>query len=392
MGNKASTTASPSKQEAAKKALATMCEAVADAVLVCAQLEDEWAEENNIKSAAREVLKICEKQVTGSATELIKAIRAKKMEQMMTKGQGQAEAFRRKLQADLLFLELLKVAIDQQSGEGSSRSGSQSGTTISHPWSRKDDLGKGAFGTVYAAVDKNGLKFAVKEVPKAGVQESCLRDEVKLLGKLSHKNVVKLYGCAGDKEKFYMYMELMQGSVKDKMEKSGKPIPQNFAKKYTKDLLQGLIYLHKSDVIHRDIKCANLLLDVNETVKLADMGISKIHDHATMIRSADDTAGTLPWMSPEVLSGQEGGKRSDVWSVGCTVFEMVKAAAPFQEELPPILFAIILPKMILGLGHRKLVSDQDDFGPALQSFLLKIFVKMNDRPFAEQIADHPWVR
>ncbi|XP_039263501.2 uncharacterized protein LOC120339440 [Styela clava] len=403
MGNSQPTNAPPSKQEKVKKTLATMCEAVANALLECATMEDEWEQEDNIKAAAREILKICEKQVTHSAKELVEAIRQQnRMKTLMASAVGSqgASATMLKLKADLMFLELLKVAIDQKMGEtGSSASSrSESGssthnsTAISHPWTRKDVLGKGAFGTVYSAVDNNGLKFAVKEVPRDGVQESCLRNEVKLLGKLSHKNVVKLYGCAGDKEKFFMYMELMQGSVKDKIEKSGMPIPESIAKKYTKDLLQGLIYLHQKDVIHRDIKCANLLLDVQGTVKLADMGISKIHKHETAFTTADDTAGTVPWMSPEVLSGHEGGERSDVWSVGCTVFEMVKGAAPFQEELPPVLLAIILPRMILGFGHQKLVSDQTDFGPTLQNFLLRIFVKMDDRPFAEQIADHPWAR
>nr|XP_039250958.1 mitogen-activated protein kinase kinase kinase 3-like [Styela clava] len=253
-------------------------------------------------------------------------------------------------------------------------------------------LGRGAFGAVYGAVDKNGFEFAVKEVPKDGVEEKSLREEVKVLGKLSHTNIVQFYGCAGDNQKIYMYMEIMQGSIKDIIDNSGKTIPQGQARKYTKDLVQGLVYLHQNGVVHNDIKCANVLLDYNGIAKLADMGVSKKHDQETLISYTDEQVGTIAWMSPEVSEGRDSGKRSDVWSMGCTVYEMLKGKPPFVDQLPAILVYTVLPQLIKALEHRKLVGRQEDFSISIKRFLLRIFVRMEDRPLSENIAKDEWLQ
>merc|ERR1719188_1507119 len=93
-------------------------------------------------------------------------------------------------------------------------------------------------------------------------------------------------------------------------------------------MLKGLDYLHtrRPPVVHRDIKCANILVDLNFSVKLADFGCSRQQDVTTSFT----TIGSIPWMAPEVIQQHDGyGRKADIWSLGCTVIEMFTAEKPW---------------------------------------------------------------
>ncbi len=130
-------------------------------------------------------------------------------------------------------------------------------------------------------------------------------------------------------------MEYMPGgSVKDQLKAYG-ALTENVTRKYTRQILEGVSYLHSNMIVHRDIKGANILRDSAGNVKLGDFGASKrlqtICMSGTGIRSV---TGTPYWMSPEVISGEGYGRKADVWSLGCTVVEMLTENHPGQSTKP----------------------------------------------------------
>jgi serine/threonine protein kinase len=117
------------------------------------------------------------------------------------------------------------------------------------------------------------------------------------------------------------------------MEKNG-PIPEKIIKKYSKQLLEGLHYLHEKNVIHKDLKGANLLVDADGTVKLADFGCStEIEKTLTKVKdiASNPLKGSIPWMAPEVVTEVGYGRRSDIWSFGCTILEMATGKIPWSH-------------------------------------------------------------
>lgn len=101
-------------------------------------------------------------------------------------------------------------------------------------------------------------------------------------------------------------------------------------KKYTKQILNGLRYLHYNEVIHRDLKAANVLVDRAGVCKLSDFGTAKIVSE--MGSESNSLKGTVNWMAPEVIQQLKYGRYADIWSLGCTVYEMVTGKAPWHEK------------------------------------------------------------
>lgn len=115
----------------------------------------------------------------------------------------------------------------------------------------------------------------------------------------------------------------------DIINKYGGALSENVVINYTKQLLTGLEYLHSHEVIHRDLKAANVLVDRNGVCKLADFGTAKsVHE---LNGQSNTLTGTLNWMAPEVIQQQPYGRAADVWSIGCTVFEMVNGHPPWHN-------------------------------------------------------------
>ncbi|KFV57779.1 Mitogen-activated protein kinase kinase kinase 3, partial [Tyto alba] len=194
-------------------------------------------------------------------------------------------------------------------------------------------LGRGAFGEVYLCYDADtGRELSVKQVPfdpdsqETSKEVNALECEIQLLKTLRHDRIVQYYGCLRDPEekKLSIFVEYMPGgSIKDQLKAYG-ALTENVTRKYTRQILQGVFYLHSNMIVHRDIKGANILRDSAGNVKLGDFGASKriqtICMSGTGIKSV---TGTPYWMSPEVISGEGYGRKADVWSVACTVVEML---------------------------------------------------------------------
>ncbi|XP_049601182.1 mitogen-activated protein kinase kinase kinase 3 isoform X2 [Syngnathus scovelli] len=260
-------------------------------------------------------------------------------------------------------------------------------------WRRGKLLGQGAFGRVYLCYDVDtGRELAVKQVqfdpdsPETSKEVSALECEIQLLKNLRHERIVQYYGCLRNRNEktLTIFMEYMPGgSVKDQLKAYG-ALTESVTRKYTRQILEGMSYLHSNMIVHRDIKGANILRDSEGNVKLGDFGASKRLQTICMsgngIRSL---TGTPYWMSPEVISGEGYGRKADVWSLGCTVVEMLTEKPPWAEyEAMAAIFKIATQPTKPLLPAR--TSEQ------AHDFVRRIFVAAERRPGAEELLGHPF--
>ncbi|OCT62255.1 hypothetical protein XELAEV_18043339mg [Xenopus laevis] len=262
-------------------------------------------------------------------------------------------------------------------------------------WRRGKLLGQGAFGRVYLCYDVDiGRELAAKQVqfdpdsPETSKEVSALECEIQLLKNLHHDRIVQYYGCLRDKGErtLTIFMEYMPGgSVKDQLKAYG-ALTENVTRRYTRQILEGVSYLHSNMIVHRDIKGANILRDSAGNVKLGDFGASKrlqtICLTGTGIRSV---TGTPYWMSPEVISGEGYGRKADVWSLGCTVVEMLTEKPPWAEyEAMAAIFKIATQPTNPQLPPN--TSEQ------CRDFVKRILVEARQRPTAEELLRHPFAQ
>lgn len=157
--------------------------------------------------------------------------------------------------------------------------------------------------------------------------------EVEVLKSLRHPNIVRSFGgVCEDKRQFYA-MELMKGgSLEDQLQKRGR-LPWEQVIEYGKQMCAALDYLHKHGVIHRDLKPANFLLDEEGTIKLSDFGLASVIA-SRRITSAGKTAGTLLYMAPEQIRGGDITPKTDLYALGCVLFELLTGKPPFVGDTP----------------------------------------------------------
>eukprot|EP00754_Rhynchopus_humris_P016504 Rhum_TRINITY_DN14516_c19_g1::Rhum_TRINITY_DN14516_c19_g1_i1::g.94635::m.94635 len=199
-------------------------------------------------------------------------------------------------------------------------------------------LGRGQFGSVYKAVDVYGFVFAVKLVDARNLDDvDTFKTELDALRRLNDRNVVKCFGCTYDAHhsQLNILMELCPyGTLLDeiRLTECGR-LSVEHIRSYTRQILAGLRYLHGNGVVHCDVKGANVLLGYARVVKLADFGYTDSR-YAQEMRLSH--IGSPAWLAPEVVLEPEAERhpKSDIWSVGCTVIEMLgnrpwKVAEPF---------------------------------------------------------------
>ncbi|CAJ1418715.1 unnamed protein product [Effrenium voratum] len=212
-------------------------------------------------------------------------------------------------------------------------------------WIRGAAIGAGAHACVFKALEKQtGRIFAVKQSPLEAEADEKLRErlqeELRICKDLRHPNIVACLGFECTKDSFYIQLEYVPGGSMSKLLKEFGPLEGRLLKQCSEGVLEGLSYLHTQNppVVHRDIKGANILVDLNFNVKLSDFGCSKKED----LTKSFTTIGSIPWMAPEVILQREGhGRKADLWSLGCAVLEMATAEKPWgNDAFDNVMFAL----------------------------------------------------
>ncbi|XP_076897653.1 mitogen-activated protein kinase kinase kinase YODA-like [Bidens hawaiensis] len=259
-------------------------------------------------------------------------------------------------------------------------------------WKKGRLLGSGSFGQVYLGFNsESGEMCAMKEVTlcsddsKSKESAQQLGQEVALLSRLRHPNIVQYYGSETVDDKLYIYLEYVSGGSIHKLLQEYGELGEIAIRSYTHQILSGLAYLHAQKTVHRDVKGANLLVDPNGRVKLADFGMAK---HITAPSCALSFKGSPYWMAPELINHNSQGCNLavDIWSLGCTVLEMATTKPPWsQYEGVAALFKVSNSKELPEIPAK--LSDE------CKDFILRCLQRAPcQRPTATQLLEHPFVK
>ncbi len=198
-----------------------------------------------------------------------------------------------------------------------------------------EQLGEGGIGQVHAAFDT----ILQREVALKSLRPELLSDtnfverfraEATSLARLNHSNITTIYSLIPDGKNLHMVMELVRGHTLDDVikERNG-PIPAREALAIIAQAADGLAYAHSMGVIHRDIKPSNLMIAENGVLKIMDFGIARVRGSQRLTRSGS-IVGTLAYMAPEQLRGEEGDEHSDLYSLAIVLYEMLSGTPPFS--------------------------------------------------------------
>ncbi|ETV83635.1 STE/STE11 protein kinase [Aphanomyces astaci] len=253
-------------------------------------------------------------------------------------------------------------------------------------WVKKEKIGQGAQGTVYRCVDaSSGRIVAVKEVNTKGLSEheiEALTSEATVMKSLPHKHIVQYHGVKQKKRTLEISMEYMPGgSLSAYIRAVGGSLTMERTKQYTWQLVRAVQFLHDHLIAHRDIKSANVLLSGDQSqIKLADFGALKEIGSVSVVGGLK---GTPHWMAPEVIKEQqtsEGWMKADIWSLGCTVLEMLTGRTPWQEYSNPLT---AMYKIVSSESTPKVPAD---LPPEATSFLTVCFQRdPAKRPTASEL-------
>ena len=257
-------------------------------------------------------------------------------------------------------------------------------------------LGKGAMGIVYEGRDPNlDRRVAIKTVKVENLSEAAaaeyearFKTEARSAARLQHPNIVSVYDSDRDGDIAFLVMELIQGEdLKCHLDR-GVRYSLEQSLKFIRDLLSALDYAHSQNIVHRDVKPANLLLEASGRIKLTDFGVARIQDSDEATRTQGSMIGTLKYMSPEQVQGQKIDNRADLFSAGVVLYQLLTDKRPFDGDndfaiihqiightpQAPSTYNARLPSAIDAVVARALAKNRDerfatarDFAVALQS-------------------------
>jgi len=221
------------------------------------------------------------------------------------------------------------------------------GKTISH-YKILEKLGEGGMGEVYLAEDtklkrKVALKFLPREYTKDKQVKERFEREAQAAAALNHPNIVTIHEINEHEDQTYIAMEYVEGNtLKDKIP-SG-PLLLTEVLEFTKQICEGLQKAHDAGIVHRDIKPQNIIINQDGQVKILDFGLAKLKGVSQLTKESS-TLGTIHYLSPEQALGKDVDHRTDIWSLGVILYEMVTGHMPFKGDYEQaIIYSIINEK------------------------------------------------
>ncbi|KAL8736980.1 MAG: hypothetical protein Q9181_002148 [Wetmoreana brouardii] len=273
-------------------------------------------------------------------------------------------------------------------------------------WMKGTLIGQGSFGSVFLALHAiTGELMAVKqvEVPTNNVSTmdkrkenmiNALKREIDLLRDLQHQNIVQYLGSNSDDEHFNIFLEYVPGGSVAGMLNSYGQLQEPLIRNFVRQILTGLSYLHGKDIIHRDIKGANVLVDGKGNIKISDFGISKRVEASALLAPAKNGGhphrpslqGSVFWMAPEVVKQTSYTRKADIWSLGCLIVEMFTGTHPFPDcsQLQAIFQ--------IGISFAK-PTTPESISDEGRAFLNKTFeIDHEKRPSADELLLSPFLK
>ncbi|KAE8447423.1 hypothetical protein EG329_010837 [Mollisiaceae sp. DMI_Dod_QoI] len=271
-------------------------------------------------------------------------------------------------------------------------------------WMKGALIGQGSFGSVYLALHAvTGELLAVKQVetPSPGANSAsdarkksmidALKREISLLRDLQHPNIVQYLGASSSAEHLNIFLEYVPGGSVQTMLNSYGALREPLIRNFVRQIVTGLAYLHGREIIHRDIKGANILVDNKGGIKISDFGISKKIEASNLLNGAGSNKnrpslqGSVFWMAPEVVKQTSYTRKADIWSLGCLVVEMMTGTHPFPDcsQL----------QAIFKIGGAKISPTiPDHASEEAKTFLKSAFeVEHTKRPSAEELLFSPFL-
>ena len=229
------------------------------------------------------------------------------------------------------------------------------GKTISH-YKILEKLGEGGMGIVYKAHDTKldrtvALKFLPQNLAVDDTEKQRFLHEARSASALDHSNICSIYSIEEtDDGSMFIVMAYYDGvSLQGKVGQS--PLPIKEVLTYSIQIAAGLQKAHGKGIVHRDLKPANIFITPDDQIKIIDFGLAKAA-HRTILTKSGTTLGTVPYMSPEQAQGNPADNRTDIWSLGVVMYEMITGQRPFKSEYETALVYAIMnedPEPVTGL-------------------------------------------
>jgi serine/threonine-protein kinase len=250
-----------------------------------------------------------------------------------------------------------------------------------------EKLGQGGMGVVYKAHDTKldrmvAIKFLPRHVAANEEEKQRFVIEAKAAAALNHPNIATIHAIEESEGETFIVMEFIDGQELKKLINNN-PLPADKVTDIAVQIAKGIQAAHNSGIIHRDIKSTNIMITGDDQIKIMDFGLAKVRGVAGVTKEGT-TLGTITYMSPEQARGEEIDQRTDIWSFGVVLYEMLTGQLPFKGDYEQAVIYSIMNE-----EHQRIQNFRNDISPQIEEIVSKALQKnpQNRYQHAQQVID-----